>query len=338
MRGMVFLGGRRVALRDFPAPTPGPGEAVVAIRAAGLCGSDLGLYRGERAAPWIGGHEPCGEVAALGPGATGPEVGTRVIVYHYAGCGVCRYCRAGWEQLCARGGHRVYGFGEHGGNAEALVVPARALVPLPAPLSFEEGAAIACGTGTAYAALVRLDVSGRDTLAVYGQGPVGLSATLLGAAMGARVIAVDRLPARLALARALGAAEVVDATATDPVAAVRALTGGAGADATLDCTGSAAARAQAVRSARVFGRACFVGEGGTVTLDPSPDLIHRQLTLYGSWTFSTVLLEECARFIVERRVPLGRLITGRFPLEQAGEAFRQFEAGAPGKFVLFMPA
>lgn len=337
MRGVVFVGDRRVELRDFPDPRPGPGEAVVRVRASGLCGSDLPLYRGGRAATSIGGHEPCGEVAAIGPGVTGLALGDRVIVYHYAGCGACKHCRSGWEQLCARGGHRVYGFGADGGNAEAIVVPARALLPLPAPLTFEEGAAIACGTGTAYAALKRLDVSGRDTLAVYGQGPVGLSATLLGKAMGARVIAIDLAPARLDLARALGADETVRADEADPVAAVAALTGGEGADATIDCTGSAAARAQAVRSARPFGRACFVGEGGTVTLNPTPDIIHRQLTLYGSWTFSTVLLEECARFIVDRGVPLGRLIAGRFPLDRAEEAFRQFEAGAPGKFVLVMP-
>src|SRR2546423_9660055 len=95
----------------------------------------------------------------------------------------------------------------HGGHAPFMTVPARTLVPLPEELSFEEGAAISCGTGTAYGALKRLDVSGRDTLAVFGQGPAGLSATLLGKAMGARVIAVDVAPERLKLARDFGADE-----------------------------------------------------------------------------------------------------------------------------------
>src|SRR5262249_58979311 len=111
------------------------------------------------------------------------------------------------------------------------------LVPLPDELSFEEGAAISCGTGTAYQALKRLDVSGRDTLAVFGQGPVGLSATLLGVAMGARVVAVDVGAERRALAKELGAEAVVDPREVDPVAALRELTHGEGGDAALACPG-----------------------------------------------------------------------------------------------------
>ena len=111
------------------------------------------------------------------------------------------------------------------------------------------------------------------------------------------------------------------------------MTQGEGADATLDCTGNATARLQTVRSARVCGRACCVGEGGTVTLEPSPDLIHRHLTLYGSWTFPSVGLEECARWIVGRAIPLSTLITHRFRLEQADTAFRTFEGGTTGKCV-----
>src|SRR5262249_13242097 len=300
-------------VRAFPDPEPGPGDAVVRIRSSGLCGSDLRPYRDTRAQTTIGGHEPCGEVASVGEGVSSTRGGARVMGHHYSGCGAWKCCRIGSEQVW-REHHVIYGFGTHGGNADYLLVPARTLVPLPDELSFAEGAAVACGTGTAYMALKRLDVSGRDTLAVFGQGPVGLSATMLGAAMGARVVAVDLSPSRLELARRYGASETIDASAQDPVRAITELTGGEGADATLDATGNPAARVNAVRSARVFGRTCFVGEGNTTTFDISPQIIHKQLTIYGSWTFSTVGLEECARFVVERRLPLGELVTHTFPL------------------------
>src|SRR2546429_5064837 len=101
---------------------------------------------------------------------------------------VCRHCRVGWSQLC-RAGITVYGVTANGGHAEYLKVPARTLVPLPDELSFVEGAAVSCGTGTAYGALRRMQLAGGSTLAVFGQGPVGLSATVLGAQMGARVMA-----------------------------------------------------------------------------------------------------------------------------------------------------
>jgi threonine dehydrogenase-like Zn-dependent dehydrogenase len=337
MRGLTFPGDRTVAVREFPDPTPGPGEVVVAIKASGMCGSDLRPYRAPRAASngdVIRGHEPCGVVAERGAGASASLAppGARVMVHHYRGCGRCKYCRVGYTQLCLRGSV-VYGSGAHGASAPYMLVPDYTLVPLPDELGFAAGAAIACGTGTAYAALKRLDVSGRDTLAVFGQGPVGLSATLLGTAMGARVIAVDVVPERLAMARVHGAEHALDPNEQDPVAAIRELTGGEGADATLDCTGNAEARANTARSARTFGRACFVGEGGTATFEMTPDVIHRQLTMYGSWTFSTVLLEECARFVVDHRLPLESIFTDRYRLDQAEEAYRRFDTGRTGKGV-----
>jgi threonine dehydrogenase-like Zn-dependent dehydrogenase len=341
MRGLVFLGDRQVALRTFPDPTPGPDEVIIGMQASGLCGSDFRPYRAPRvpaereALLPIGGHEPCGVVVARGAHVTDAQarIGARAMIHHYHGCGVCKHCLVGYTQMCLRGGHTVYGFSDHGGNAEYMRVPASTLVPLPDELSFDEGAAIACGTGTAYMALKRLDVSGRDTLAVFGVGPVGLSATILGAAMGARVIAVDIAPERLALAREHGADVVLDGRTVDPVAAIKVLTHGEGAETTLDCTGNPEARANAVRAARIWGRVCFVGEGNTTTFDISPDIIHKQLTIYGSWTFSTLGLAECAQFIVDRDVRLQRIITHRFTLDQADEAFRTFEGGATGKCV-----
>ena len=338
MRGLVFLGDRKLELRDFPDPRPGPGEVVVAIRASGMCGSDLRPYELGQSS-FVTGHEPCGVVAERGPGVTEQQapLGQRVMVHHYWGCGMCKHCRIGYTQMCVHGA-RVMGFSANGGNAPYLLAPAGSLVPLPEELSFAEGAAIACGTGTAYSALKRLDVSGRDTLAIFGQGPVGLAATQLATAMGARVLAIDPLPERRRLACELGAAVAIDSTAGSVVDAIRELTHGEGADATLDCTGQPEARANCAKAARAWGRACFVGEHGTATFDMTPDVIHKQLTMYGSWTFSTVLLAECARFAVDRGVPLGKVFTDRFTLDEAESAFRKFASRSMGKGVFVFEA
>jgi threonine dehydrogenase-like Zn-dependent dehydrogenase len=347
MRGVVFLGERQLELREFPDPTPGPGEVVLAIKASGMCGSDLHPYRAPRTGaaaaslglggggePVIGGHEPCGVVLERGPGVSdaGAPRGARVMNHHYKGCGHCKHCRVGWSQLCAQG-IVVYGMTGHGAHAPYMKVPASALVPLPDELSFEEGAAISCGTGTAYGALKRLDVSGRDTLAVFGQGPVGLSATLLGKAMGARVVAIDIAPERLDLARDMGADAVINSRETEPIAALRELTRGEGVDKAMDCSGHPDARLAAIRSARTWGTVCFVGEGGRVTIEVSPDMLRRQLTLIASWTFSAVGQEECARFVADRKIPLAKLLTHHYRLEQAAEAYTLFDTQTTGKGV-----
>jgi threonine dehydrogenase-like Zn-dependent dehydrogenase len=333
VRGLVFEGGRQVALRDFPDPTPGPGEVVVEMRASGICGSDLNLYRKPSfARPIICGHEPCGVVVARGPGlAEQAPIGQRVMIHHYRGCGQCWLCRMGYTQMCRAA--EVMGTDIHGGNARYLLAPVSTLVELPAELTFVAGSAISCGTGTAYAALKRLDVSGRDTLAIFGQGPVGLAATQLAAAMGARVIALDPEPERRAMAASLGAAETLDPARADAVAEIRQRTHGEGADATLDCSGNSQARTDCARAARPWGRACYVGAHGTATFEMTPDVIHRQLTMYGCWTFNPLLMAECAQFAVDRQVPLEAVFTDRFGLDQAAEAFARVEGRQMGKGV-----
>src|SRR5262245_10960674 len=349
MRGIVFLGDRQLEVRNFPDPTPGPGEVVLEMKASGMCGSDLNFYRapkgghtsalglGGKGDPVIAGHEPCGVVAAVGGGV--PEnvakVGMRVMNHHYKGCGVCEHCRTGWSQLC-RAGITVYGVTGHGGHAQYLRSPASTLVPLHDALSFEAGAAISCGTGTAYGALRRMNISGRDTLAIFGQGPVGLSATQLAKAMGARVIALDVHPERLALAETFGADHTINSAANDPVAALKDLTHGEGVSLAMDCSGAAPARAAAVRATRTWGTTCFVGEGGNVTLDVSPDLLRRQITIVASWTFSTVIQAECAKFIVERGIPVDRLFTQKYKMDQAVDAYKLFDTQTTGKGVFLL--
>jgi threonine dehydrogenase-like Zn-dependent dehydrogenase len=156
--------------------------------------------------------------------------------------------------------------------------------------------------------------------------------------MGARVIALDTSPERLARAKDFGAAETIDPTAVeDVVGAIRRLTHGLGADLSLEAASSPLARAQAVRCVRTWGKACFVGEGDTVTLDVSPDLLRRQVTLIGSWTFSTVGQAECARYIADRGIPVDKLFTHRWRLDQAEEAYRLFDRQSSGKGVI-LPA
>ncbi|HKU96428.1 MAG TPA: zinc-binding dehydrogenase [Vineibacter sp.] len=351
MKAVVFLGERELELMDFNDPSPDAGEVVLEMKASGMCGSDLKYYRapkdgggaaalglGALSGPVIAGHEPCGVVTAVGAGV--PEAmarpGARVMVHHYKGCGVCKHCLVGWTQLCSKSGMIVYGATGHGGHAPYMKVPASTLVPLPDALSYETGAAISCGTGTAFGALQRINLTGRDTIAIFGQGPVGLSATQLAAAMGARVIALDISPERLARAKAFGADGAIDPSKTDAVAAIKDLTQGEGASLTMDTTGAAEARAQAVRATRTWGTACFVGEGGSVTLDVSPDMLRRQISIVASWTFSTVGQAECARFVAERKVDVDHLFTHRWRLEQADEAYRLFDKQNTGKGVFLM--
>jgi threonine dehydrogenase-like Zn-dependent dehydrogenase len=347
MKGVVFPGNRKLEILEFPDPAPGLGEVVLEIKASGMCGSDLKFYRaadgaaslglGTLSGPVIAGHEPCGVVVAVGAGVSEKQarVGMRVMQHHYRGCGACEHCATGWMQLCVEGVAEVYGVTGHGAHAKYMKCPARTLVPLPEELSFEAGAAISCGTGTAWGALHRLGLQGDHTIAIFGLGPVGLSATQLAAEMGARVIALDTSEERLARAKEFGADALLNPKTTqDVVQAIRDLTHGRGAHCSLDASSSPQARAQAVKCVKTWGKACFVGEGDSVTLDVSTDLLRRQVTLIGSWTFSTVGQADCARYIAERGISIDRLFTHHWRLDQAEEAYKLFDAQTAGKGVI----
>ncbi len=347
MRGVTFLGGRQLQLAEFPDPTPGPHDAIIAIKASGMCGSDLKFYRasgetsslglGKVSGPVIAGHEPCGIVAAVGSAVDErtTRIGARVMVHHYSGCGDCSQCRSGWSQMCQHGSI-VYGVTAHGAHATYLKVPAYTLIGLPDQLSFATGAAISCGTGTAYQALRRMNLTGGDTIVIVGQGPVGLSATQLATAMGARVIALDISAERLSRARTFGADALIDPKASDPVMGIKQLTHGLGADLALDTSGGADGRLTAVRGTRAWGTVCFVGEGGGVSLDVSPDMLRKQLTIIGSWTFSTIVQADCARFVADRKIAVEHLFTHRWEIDQAAQAYQVFDRQTEGKGVFLL--
>jgi threonine dehydrogenase-like Zn-dependent dehydrogenase len=350
MKGVVFPGDRTIAYADVPDPNPSPLDVVIEMKASGMCGTDLQNYRRPRdqapympsliGRPPIAGHEPAGVVCAVGAAvpAEHARIGQRVMVHHYQGCTTCDHCRSGWQQLCQRAKPmvRVYGNNDDGGHAPYLKVPANTLVPLPDELSFEAGAAISCGTGTAYNALMRLSLSAPHTIAIFGQGPVGLSATRLAHAMNARVIALDVNAERLQRARKFGADALIDPGNDDALAALRELTHGFGVDCALETSGASSARICAVRATKIWGVCCFVGEGGEVTINVSQDMIRRQMTIIASWTFSTVGQADCAKFIAERGIDIDRIYTNRWSLDQAAEAYRLFDQGVGGKGVFMM--
>ena len=317
---------------------PGCAAATSSFYRPSLAEATRALGLGGDGEPNIAGHEPCGVVVARGPGVTETEApdGARVMVHHYKGCGSCEQCLVGWQQLCPEG-FTVYGATADGAHADYMKVPASTLVPLPDELSFETGAAIACGTGTAFGALKRVNLTGSDTVAIFGQGPVGLSATQFGRAMGARVIALDTIAERLELAKGLGADEIVDPRSNDPVAAIRELTGGRGVDVAIDCSGSEAGRLAAIRSTRTWGTVGLVGEGGTMTVNVSKDLMRKQLTIVASWTFSAFGQADCARYVAERGIDVDHLFTQRYTsLDEAEEAYRLFDTQTTGKGVFLL--
>jgi len=262
MRAARYHGpGDSLRLEDVPVPQPSAGEALVRVRAAGICHTELHFLSGVLnlgVAPLTLGHEMAGEVAQVGPGVTSTQPGDRVIVYYYVGCGTCHWCRTGQENLCDAL-VAEYGFVSDGGLAEYVKVPARNLVRLPTNLSFEEAATLGCSATTAIHAARLARLAPGDVALVYGFGGVGAALVQYCDLAGARVIAVGRSPTKLQLARDLGAEAAIDAAREDVSARVRDLTEGQGADVVFELVGTAESMPKAVASLRKRGRLVFIG-------------------------------------------------------------------------------
>jgi threonine dehydrogenase-like Zn-dependent dehydrogenase len=344
MQAAFLPGDRRVDLRTVPVPEPGHRQVLLRMRASSICGSDIrAIYRehlgvgAEAYQGVVAGHEPSGEVVAVGPDCRRLGVGDRVAVYHIAGCGVCDDCRRGYMIGCHDPSRAAYGWQRDGGHAEYMLADEVTCLPLPDDLSFVDGACVACGFGTAYEAVVRTGVSGRDRLFVTGLGPVGLAVAMLGRALGATtVIGVDTAPERVALATKLGLVDDAFAPDGDALDRVLASTDGHGAEVAIDCSGSAPGRLLALEATREWGRAAFVGEGGSVSFEVSRLLIHRQITLYGSWVTSLYRMEELLDRLVRWKLHPADVVTDRFPLASAEKAYALADGGRSGKVCLVM--
>lgn len=339
MKAAYLPGNSTVVLKDVEIPKPGYGEVLIKMKSSTICGSDIrAIYRehtGKGAEGYqnkICGHEPCGQIVECGEGLRRFKKGDRVIVYHISGCGVCNDCRRGYMISCTSPYRKAYGWQRDGGMAEYLLAEEKDLVLLPDSLTYTDGAQIACGFGTVYEGLEKIGICGNDSVLVVGLGPVGLAAAMLAKAMGAnKVIGADTVPERMTIAKEKNLCDEVVMSDGNALDKIRELTGGNSVERAVDCSGNTYGRQLAIRGARKWGKIVFIGEGGTVEFNPSPDIIHEQKTIYGSWVTNIWRMEELVERIVRWGIHPEDLVTNRFPIEKASEAYALMAEGKCGK-------
>lgn len=333
MRGAMVTAPRQIEFRDLPVPTPGPGEALIRIRAGSICGTDMHTWRGENPRspiPTMLGHEFAGEVVEFGGAVRGLAVGMRAAVDGVIPCHECRWCRRGLGNVCEQ--YRVTGMRSDGAMAEYTKVPVGNVHPLPDHVSFEL-AALAQPLAIAYHGVYeRSQIGPGDLVVVEGAGPIGLFALALCKTRGARVISTDLVPSRLEMARRLGADEAIDVSCADPVERTLAMSDGLGADVVIEAVGGT--QSGTVRTACLLAR-----RGGSITwlgmhphnhVDfPALDFRLKELTLatslsyYGAYSKALDLLTTGALVGVEQ------MISHVMPMESLQEALELIEQRDP---------
>jgi L-iditol 2-dehydrogenase len=330
MRAAVLRGPRRLAVEAVDVPAAGPGEVVVRVTAAGICGTDYRIWTGERPVsyPLVPGHEFVGDVAAVGPGVARVTAGDRVAVEPNWGCGRCDLCREGSGNICLR--RTTAGIDRAGGFAEMVVLPEGACWRAPAGVD-RDRLVLTEPLAVVVRAVARAAPQPGESAAVVGAGTLGLLALQVLRARGCRVLVVSRSERRLALARALGAEAVVAQERGDPVGLARTLSGRDGVDLVVETAGTAAA------VEFTLGQVGFVRPGGRVVLTGLPHeaarveffwLVRREIDVRGSMVYQQEFGEALA-LLADGAIDVAPLLTHRFPLEaieQALETHRRPEA------------
>jgi 2-desacetyl-2-hydroxyethyl bacteriochlorophyllide A dehydrogenase len=319
MKAAVLHGPRELRLQSRPGLEPGHGEAVIQVKAAGLCGTDYRIWTGDRVVgyPRVMGHEFVGTVLAVGTGVLGLTVGDKIAVEPNYSCGQCPLCREGNRNLCLS--RTAVGIDVDGGFAEQALVPARCCWAAPPGVPDEE-LVITEPLAVVVRAVKRGEPEAGETAAVVGVGTLGLLAIQVLKAHGAKVLAVARSNRRLGLARELGADAAVTAEGGTDVAAARAFSGREGLDLVIETAGTARAVSQAVELCRPGGRIVLTGLPHEPTELNFFWVVRRELRILGSMIYQDEF-QEAMRLLATGAVRVARLLTHRFPLAQIGEAF-----------------
>ncbi|MFW5657337.1 MAG: zinc-dependent alcohol dehydrogenase family protein [Bacteroidota bacterium] len=340
MKAAYLPGNSTVEVKEVPVPEPGPGEVLIKTKSSTICGSDIrAIYREhlgkgpEAYQNKIAGHEPCGQIVQCGPNMKRFKKGDRVIIYHISGCGVCNDCRRGYMISCSSPSRAAYGWQRDGGMAPYILAEEKDCVLLPDELTYTDGAQVACGFGTVYEGLEKIGINGNHQVLVVGLGPVGLATLMLAKALGAtKLVGVDIIQERCNIAKELNLADDVFLSESDTLQKVMATSHHSrGFERTVDCSGHTSGRQLAIRATRQWGKNVMIGEGGTVEFNPSPDIIHDQISIHGSWVTNIWRMEELVERLVRWNIHPENLVTHRFTLDNVDKAYQLMDEGRCGK-------
>ena len=308
---------RPLQAQELPLPPLGPADALVRVKAAGVCHSDAHYRAGTSPAfplPLTLGHEVAGIVQAVGAQVAGFQAGDRVCLHYLVTCGGCSYCLAGKEQFCPLGA--MIGKHRDGGYAEFIVVPGRNLVPLPNDVPFEHGAVLMCSSATALHALNKSRLEPGESIAVFGLGGLGISAIQLAKACKAGpVFGVDLKQTKLDLAESLGAVPI-NAGNIDPVQKIQHLTAGRGVDVALELIGLPLTMRQAILTLGPHGRAALAGlTDQSFEIAPYRELLNKEAEIIGVSDHQAGELPGLIEWTRQGKLNLSHAITGSIPLE-----------------------
>jgi len=316
MKALVFEGPGKMAWRDWPDTAPGPGEALVAIDAVGICGSDVHGYAGasgRRVPPMVMGHEAAGRIVDIGPGDDRGRLGERVFVQPFRYCGTCLFCRGGRGNLCAN--RRFAGVDAPGAMAERIVMPLANLVGIPDDLLSHHAALAEPLSVAIHATRVAGQLQGRRLL-VAGAGAIGLLTLLAARLAGAAEVFVSDLhPVRLDVAAALGGTSVPDVTR-----------GPQDLDIAIDAAGVDATLAACIGAVRPGGTVIALSGWQKLQLD-TPRLVAKEIELRGSFNFTGTEFVEATRWLSQQRIAVDRLVRRTVSLDQGAAAFADLVAG-----------